>query len=76
MHRPLCTPASHALCCIAGITSLLIGDQLVSLPTALRVAEKELMGDYAALWPLTKILDIGGTKRQPNLTPELNETST
>ncbi|XP_064381974.1 uncharacterized protein LOC135330924 [Halichondria panicea] len=59
-----------------GITSLLIGDQLVSLPTALRVAEKELMGDYAALWPLTKILDIGGVKRQPNLTPELNERST
>ncbi len=46
----------------------------MSLPTALRVAERELMGNYAALWPLTKILDIGGTERSPHLTTEDHET--
>ena len=48
----------------------MIGEQLVPLTVALEVAERELMGDYSSLWPLTKILDIGGTERPPNLTTE------
>lgn len=37
------------------------------LAKALKWAELELMGSYAHLWPLTKILDIGGTRRMPNV---------
>lgn len=35
------------------------------LTDALKWAESELMGSYAHLWPLTKILDIGGVTRTP-----------
>ena len=51
-----------------GITSLLIHHRPVLLPSALEVAEKELMGDYSSSWPLTKVLDIGGVQRIPNYT--------
>ena len=34
------------------------------LPEALAVAETELMGGSALLWPLTKVLDIGGEERR------------
>ena len=48
-----------------GLTSLLINGQSFPLPQALEVAEKELMGDYCNVWPLTKVLDIGGPARVP-----------
>lgn len=48
-----------------GITSVIIGDNRVLLTEALKVAEDKLMGGYASLWPLTKVLDIGGTARRP-----------
>lgn len=48
-----------------GVTSLVVGDRCVLLTKALEVAEDELMGKYASLWPLTKVLDIGGTARKP-----------
>lgn len=35
------------------------------LTDALKWAESEVMGSYAHLWPLTKILDIGGVTRTP-----------
>ena len=57
-----------------GITSLIFGEQLIPLPTALELAEKELMGEYSSLWPLTKILDIGGTERLPNITGASSKT--
>ena len=37
-----------------------------SLFLAIEVAEKKLLGDYAAFWPLTKILDIGGSTVSPS----------
>lgn len=43
----------------------MVGERRVLLTDALRVAGRELMGDYASLWPLTKVLDIGGTARTP-----------
>jgi rfaE bifunctional protein nucleotidyltransferase chain/domain len=33
---------------------------------AMRFAENELLGDYASVWPLTKILDIGGDSVIPS----------
>lgn len=45
---------------------MIVGDQCVLLTEALKVAEDKLMGKYASLWPLTKVLDIGGTARRPN----------
>lgn len=44
---------------------MIIGDKHVLLTEALKVAEEKLMGRYASLWPLTKVLDIGGTARRP-----------
>ena len=44
---------------------MIIGDKHVLLTEALKVAEDKLMGGYASLWPLTKVLDIGGTARRP-----------
>ena len=44
---------------------MMIGDKHVLLTDALKVAEDKLMGGYASLWPLTKVLDIGGTARRP-----------
>ena len=52
-------------CSPAGITSLLVGGRSVLLTEALSVAERELMGHHAPLWPLTKVLDIGGMARKP-----------
>lgn len=49
----------------AGVTSLLISGHAVLLTAALEVAERELMGSYASFWPLTKVLDIGGSERCP-----------
>ena len=49
----------------SGITSVIIGDKSVLLTEALKVAEDKLMGGYASLWPLTKVLDIGGRARRP-----------
>ncbi len=43
-----------------GITSLLVNGKQVLLTDALSAAEKELMGDYAHLWPLTKVLYMYG----------------
>lgn len=50
---------------LVGITSLLINGRPVLLTDALKWAESELMGSYARLWPLTKLLDIGGVTRLP-----------
>ena len=44
----------------------MLNGKLVTLTSALDVAEKELMGTFRTLWPLTKILDIGGVERTPN----------
>ena len=55
-----------------GVTLLLIGDRAVPLPSALEVAETELMGRFATCWPLTKVLDIGGTERSPNYATKCN----
>lgn len=44
---------------------MIIGDKFVLLTEALEVAEDKMMGRYASLWPLTKVLDIGGTARRP-----------
>ncbi len=56
--------------CIAGVTSLLIHDRPVLLTSALAVAEDELLGGFANSWPLTKVLDIGGTERCPKYTDQ------
>ena len=69
----LCTREYFVVCFILfplllGLTSLLIHGKEVLLTSALEVAEEDLMGGYAATWPLTKILDIGGTKRPPRFT--------
>ena len=58
-----------------GITSLYIGEKSIPLPQILEVAEKELMGDYNSQWPLTKVLDIGGSActplySKPSVVPE------
>ena len=44
---------------------LRVGERRVLMTEALKVAEEELMGGYGSLWPLTKVLDIGGTARRP-----------
>eukprot|EP01121_Diplochlamys_sp_Union-15-3_P016450 TRINITY_DN5589_c0_g1_i5.p1 TRINITY_DN5589_c0_g1~~TRINITY_DN5589_c0_g1_i5.p1 ORF type:complete len:372 (+),score=69.24 TRINITY_DN5589_c0_g1_i5:26-1117(+) len=45
-----------------GLTKIILnnGKSNVFLVDALKVAEKEIIGDYKNHWPLTKILDIGG----------------
>ena len=43
-----------------GLTEIKIGENTLLLKDALKIAEKELMGEYTHQWPLTKILDIGG----------------
>ena len=57
-----------------GLTSLMVEGGTVLLRDAVKVAEQELMGRFASLWPLTKVLDIGGPHRAPNYTPELLKT--
>ena len=49
---------------------LRVGDSHVLMTEALKVAEEELMGGYSSLWPLTKVLDIGGTARRPKYQDE------
>lgn len=44
----------------AGITTLLVNGQRLLLTEALSVAERELMGEYAHLWPLTKVGSVVG----------------
>ena len=56
-----------------GLTSLFIGDELVPLPQALELAEAQLMGGYCSVWPLTKVLDIGGPARVPRYSTECGE---
>lgn len=50
---------------LPGVTTLLVGEQRQALLTeALAVAGAELMGGCGQLWPLTKVLDIGGDARK------------
>ncbi|XP_065188015.1 uncharacterized protein LOC135818546 isoform X1 [Sycon ciliatum] len=50
-----------------GITRLrLASGNHVPLSDALLVCEKDLFGDYATKWPLTKVLDIGGRAVKPS----------
>jgi len=58
-----------------GITILLVGNQEILLTTALTLAGEDLLGDYVATWPLTKLLDIGGTPVVPHYTDVTGETS-
>lgn len=49
-----------------GLTYLILGEgRRVNLMQALLSAGPELMGEYSASWPLTKVLDIGGNPRPP-----------
>lgn len=48
-----------------GLTVLLINEKKVLLTELVTVAEEAIFGSYASSWPLTKILDIGGTERVP-----------
>lgn len=59
-----------------GITSLLIGNQEVLFSTALTLAGELLLGDYIDMWPLTKLLDIGGTPVVPKYSDVSEETLT
>lgn len=56
-----------------GITSLLVENQQILLSTALMLAGKDLLGDYINTWPLTKLLDIGGTPVVPQYTDSTGE---
>ena len=49
-----------------GLTVLNVGDGKVSFKAAIEVAEKKLLGDHEASWPLTKVLDIGGSTVSPS----------
>jgi hypothetical protein len=51
---------------------LLIHGQPVLLTSVLEVAEHEVMGGFAKLWPLTKVLDIGGSERHPKYTTRVD----
>ena len=57
-----------------GLTSLIVEGGSVLLRDALKVAEQELMGQFSAHWPLTKLLDIGGPRRAPIYSPGLVRT--
>jgi len=43
-----------------GLSSILLGESAFLFSDLLSAFEKELLGNYAAKWPLTKVLDIGG----------------
>lgn len=58
------------------MTSLLIHGRAVLLTAALEVAEAQLMGGFSNCWPLTKVLDIGGTRRLPKYTAKVDQSST
>ena len=51
-----------------GLTSLVLNGDRYTLPELLKVAEKDLMGEYCGNWPLTKVLDIGGPSVKPQYT--------
>lgn len=56
-----------------GLTALFIGGEPVPLPQAIEAAETQLMGEYCNVWPLTKVLDIGGPARKPQYSAECGE---
>lgn len=58
-----------------GLTSLIVEGGEVLLRDAMKVAEQELMGQFSAHWPLTKVLDIGGPPRAPIYSPGLKRDS-
>jgi hypothetical protein len=43
-----------------GLSKIFVQGKSLLFSQAVALAEKELVGDYKASWPLTKILDIGG----------------
>lgn len=50
-----------------GITQLqLLNNTSISLPDAISLAGDVIMGDFCNLWPLTKVLDIGGKPVKPS----------
>jgi len=53
-----------------GLSSLILetelGKENVLFKEAAEVSEEKLLGNFASLWPLTKILDIGGEPVQPS----------
>eukprot|EP00054_Salpingoeca_dolichothecata_P022945 m.151654 g.151654 ORF g.151654 m.151654 type:complete len:409 (+) comp24514_c0_seq3:1-1227(+) len=49
-----------------GLTKLFLKNDQVSFVEALKVAEKQLLGEFSAQWPLTKVLDIGGRAMKPD----------
>lgn len=57
-----------------GITNLLVGNQEILFSAALMLAGEDLLGNYVATWPLTKLLDIGGTPVVPHYTDSSGET--
>ena len=48
-----------------GLTELILQEETILFRDALKYAERELMGEYASQWPLTKVLDIGGSPKSP-----------
>ena len=44
-----------------GLTKIKINSKLIFLKDIITISEKEVIGNYSKVWPLTKILDIGGT---------------
>ena len=59
------------------LTSLIVSKEVnsVSLRDTMKVAQQELMGQFSAHWPLTKVLDIGGPPRAPIYSPGLKKDS-
>ncbi|KAL5470726.1 hypothetical protein EMCRGX_G028735 [Ephydatia muelleri] len=49
-----------------GITAMVINKREVPITELVAVAEEAIFGSHASSWPLTKILDIGGTERVPH----------
>ena len=59
-----------------GVTRLLVGSQEVLFSTALSVTGELLLGNYVDTWPLTKLLDIGGSPVTPRYTDATTRTLT
>ncbi|KAI6654645.1 hypothetical protein LOD99_1039 [Oopsacas minuta] len=55
-----------------GLTVLLCEKEIL-ITNAVKIAEKQLFGDYLDKWPLTKVLDIGGDKVVPEYDTGLGE---
>ena len=51
-----------------GITRLIVDSQEILFSVALTSADELLLGDYVDAWPLTKLLDIGGSPVAPQYT--------